>query len=88
MGGEGGHVCKSVPDASSGTQYTGRDADAEFSWKWWPGTTFVETVYLVLRRAVSNTVPVFERIGWTYQITRRSVAGFHRSAGEMKFMLV
>jgi hypothetical protein len=66
----------------------GRDADAEFRWKWWPGTTFVETVYLVLRRAVSSSVPVFERIGWTYHITRRSAADFHKSAKEIKFMLV
>ncbi|CAO2648629.1 Nn.00g078960.m01.CDS01 [Neocucurbitaria sp. VM-36] len=65
----------------------GRSADAEFRWRFYPGSTKVETVYLVLRRVVSEKVPVFERIGWSEYTGSNKVPDL-RQARDMKFMLV
>jgi len=41
-----------------------RSSGAEFRFRLYPGKTITETAYLVLRRARSAAVPVFERVGW------------------------
>ncbi|KAJ4369988.1 hypothetical protein N0V83_005752 [Neocucurbitaria cava] len=65
----------------------GRGADAEFRLKFYPGSTKVETVYLVLRRVVSKDIQVFERIGWA-EYTGSSKVPDMKKAKDMKFVLV
>ncbi|KAF1984229.1 CNVH-domain-containing protein [Aulographum hederae CBS 113979] len=65
----------------------GKGSGAEFDWKLYPGKAVVETVYLVLRRARSPDMPVFERVGWT-EYTGSSDVPNLKAAKEMKFMVV
>lgn len=65
----------------------GRDSDAEFRFRFWPGAGQVEGVFLVLRRTASANIPVFERIGWANHFGSANIPYMSR-ATDTKFMLV
>jgi len=64
-----------------------RESDSEFSFRFYPGKTITETAYLVLRRAGSAAVPVFERVGWA-EYTGSSKGPAVEGGQESRFMLV